>query len=64
VKKKLIQTNQTSNSTSVTFKFENQSDLNYWTQSAGGEAIIDSGAVKFQNLTQCFIMKQQLDPRQ
>jgi hypothetical protein len=53
-KKKADSSESTSNSTSVTFKFENLSDLNYWTQSAGGEAIIDSGAVKFQNLTQCF----------
>lgn len=53
-KKKADSNESSTNSTSVTFKFENQSDLNFWIQSAGGEAIIDSGAVKFQNLTQCF----------
>ncbi len=35
-------------------KFENQSDLQAWTASAGGEAVIDNGAVKFQNITSCF----------
>ena len=35
-------------------KFDKQADLSLWTQSAGGQAIIDSSAVKFTNLTSCF----------
>jgi hypothetical protein len=35
-------------------KFESSSDLSLWTQSTGGQAIIDSAAVKFTNITQCF----------
>jgi len=53
--KKNSDSNQsTSSPTTLTLKFENQSDLNNWIQSAGGEAIIDSESVKFQNIIQCF----------
>lgn len=52
-KKKSDSNQSTSSPTTLTIKFENQSDLNNWTQSTGGEAIIDSGSVKFQNITQC-----------
>jgi hypothetical protein len=43
-------------STNVIFssKFDNQSDLDLWSQSSGGQAIIDSSAVKFTNVTNCF----------
>ena len=34
--------------------FNASSDLNAWLQSGGGEAVIDSTAVKFQNITGCF----------
>ena len=42
--------------TSIIFssKFENQNDLAAWTQSSGGQAVIDSSAVKFTNITECF----------
>ncbi len=35
-------------------KFDSPADLNGWTANAGGEAVIDNGAVKFQNITSCF----------
>ncbi len=35
-------------------KFDNQADLNAWTQSVGGKAIIDANAVKFDSITDCF----------
>ena len=35
-------------------KFETQNDLNAWNQSVGGQAIIDSSAVKFTNISNCF----------
>lgn len=35
-------------------EFENQGDLADWTQSTGGQAVIDSSAVKFTNITECF----------
>jgi hypothetical protein len=43
-------------STNVVFssKFDSQDDLNLWSQSSGGQAIIDSSAVKFTNVTNCF----------
>jgi len=46
----------TGNPTIIIFSsgFENQNDLNAWTQSSGGQAIIDSSAVKFTNITECF----------
>jgi len=34
--------------------FTTTADLNIWTQSTGGTAVIDSGAVKFTNITECF----------
>ena len=34
--------------------FNTSSNLNAWLQSGGGEAVIDSAAVKFQNITGCF----------
>jgi len=45
-----------SNSSQVLFssKFETQNDLSAWSQSAGGQAIIDSSAVKFVNISNCF----------
>ena len=45
-----------SNPANVIFssKFDAQNDLNAWSQSAGGQAIIDSSAVKFTNITNCF----------
>jgi hypothetical protein len=48
--------NSTNNSPNILFssKFETQTDLNSWTQSSGGLAIIDSSAVKFTNITDCF----------
>jgi hypothetical protein len=44
------------NSSQVIFssKFESQNDLSAWSQSAGGLAIIDSSAVKFTNISDCF----------
>ena len=44
------------NSSQVIFnsKFETQNDLSAWSQSAGGQAIIDSSAVKFTNISNCF----------
>jgi hypothetical protein len=47
--------NSTSASTVIfSSKFETQNDLNAWIQSAGGQAIIDSSAVKFTNISNCF----------
>jgi hypothetical protein len=34
--------------------FGSQTDLNAWTQSSGGMAIIDSNAVKFDSITSCY----------
>ena len=34
--------------------FSTQSELNSWNQSDGGEAVIDSSAVKFTNITGCY----------
>ena len=46
----------TNNSPTIIFssRFENQNDLDAWTQSTGGQAIIDSSTVKFTNITDCF----------
>ena len=46
----------TSNSPNIIFssKFENQNDLGAWTQSSGGQAVIDSSTVKFTNITECY----------
>jgi hypothetical protein len=46
----------TGNSNQIIFssKFETQNDLSAWSQSAGGQAIIDSSAVKFTNISGCF----------
>ena len=43
-------------STQIIFssKFETQNDLSAWSQSAGGQAVIDSSAVKFTNISNCF----------
>ena len=48
-----------SNSSKIIFisQFENQNDLAAWTQSTGGEAVIDSAAVKFTNVTECFLFE-------
>jgi hypothetical protein len=47
--------NTTSTQTTLfSSKFESSSDLSLWTQSTGGLAIIDSSAVKFTNITECF----------
>lgn len=35
-------------------RFETQNDLTVWIKSSGGDAIIDSSAVKFTNITGCF----------
>jgi hypothetical protein len=35
-------------------EFANQSDLDAWIQTSGGQAVIDSGAVKFTNITDCY----------
>jgi len=45
-----------SNLMSIIFssKFDTQNDLSVWSQSSGGQAIIDSSAVKFTNITNCF----------
>ena len=45
-----------SNSKNIIFssKFDTQNDLSVWSQSSGGQAIIDSSAVKFTNITNCF----------
>jgi hypothetical protein len=45
-----------SSSTNIIFssKFNNQNDLSAWSQSSGGQAIIDSSAVKFTNIINCF----------
>lgn len=44
------------NSNQIIFssKFETQNDLSIWSQSAGGQAILDSSAVKFTNISGCF----------
>lgn len=34
--------------------FSSQEDIQGWSQSAGGQAIIDSAAVKFTNITDCY----------
>ena len=38
-------------------KFESKTDLSLWTQSTGGQAIIDSATVKFTNITECFLFE-------
>jgi hypothetical protein len=35
-------------------KFETQTDLNAWTQSVGGKAVIDANSVKFDSITECY----------
>ncbi len=35
-------------------KFDNQEDLNLWSQSAGGVAYIEDSTVKFDSITSCF----------
>ncbi len=35
-------------------KFESQTDLNAWTQSVGGKAVIDVNSVKFDSITECY----------
>ena len=35
-------------------KFDNQADLNAWTQSVGGKAVIDANSVKFDSITECY----------
>jgi len=35
-------------------KFDTQADLAGWISTVGGEAVLDNGAVKFQNITSCF----------
>jgi hypothetical protein len=49
-------TDNTSNSSAVIFSttFEDQTALNAWSQTTGGQAVIDSSAVKFTNITECF----------
>jgi hypothetical protein len=34
--------------------FTSSNDLSAWSQSAGGDAVIDSSAVKFTNITDCY----------
>ena len=43
-------------SSNIVFKstFDTENDLSAWSQSSGGQAIIDSSAVKFTNITNCF----------
>jgi hypothetical protein len=49
-------TENTSDSPKIIFSsgFNSQSDLSFWTQSSGGQALIDSTTVKFTNITECF----------
>ena len=49
----------TSNALNILFSsgFGNQNDLTAWTQSSGGQAVIDSSAVKFTNITECFLFE-------
>jgi hypothetical protein len=46
----------TNNQPAVLFSsgFDSQADLNAWSQSSGGQAVIDSSAVMFTNITNCF----------
>jgi hypothetical protein len=56
--KKDSDNNSTSTPTTIfSSKFDNQEDLSLWTQSAGGQAIIDSSAVMFTNITECFYIE-------